>query len=347
VKDHPDKDAFLTLCVRYLSGEATSSERKTLVDELNVPSQKEYFESLQATWNSVPRPPAPLFDADSAFARLKLSTPPVAKKPLATSRAKRRFRPAMWRRCAFAALAVSILCPLAYQFLDIGAPREEQWVERRNEKGERSAFAMTDGTRVTLNSDSVIWLASESSSAPRRVRLNGEALFEVTHNDKQPFIVETGQLRVTVLGTRFNVGCYEDGGPETISLLEGSLRVSHIDADGQVHETMLSPGEQYTFEEGSDTGTVGTFDADSIVAWTRDLMIFKEEHLDSVARKLERRFGIPVILDNPAIAQQTLTGRFDRESLDDILTVISFASGLNFEVVRNSGHISKIIISQD
>lgn len=134
-----------------------------------------------------------------------------------------------------------------------------------------------------------------------------------------------------------------------MALVEGSVRVSNSakDSSGQTGELLLQPGQSYTWNRKSGEAHVAGFDEKSLLAWLDGRMVFKSTPLSTVARSIERRFGIEVYMENADIGNAMLTANFEKESLEDILQLISIATGLHYAYIREPGHPERVVISRE
>ena len=108
--------------------------------------------------------------------------------------------------------------------------------------GQRANLTLADGTNVWLNARSEMRYPAVFTGNKREITLDGEAYFEVTHNEDKPFVVQTNKCNVEVLGTKFNVEAYSDSEDFCTSLMEGSVRVS--DKRNPSETLVLAPNQQ-------------------------------------------------------------------------------------------------------
>ncbi|SKD09081.1 FecR family protein [Chitinophaga ginsengisegetis] len=193
-------------------------------------------------------------------------------------------------------------------------------------------IVLKDGTEVWLNSLSSLRFPYAFRGSNREVYLSGEAYFKVAKNEHQPFIVHAGETTVEVLGTSFNIQAYEPGNVTT-SLVEGAVVSSRKDL-----KVKLSPGYQSVYEDGKFTTT--SFDTYNTLSWMDGTTHFRDEKLSSIAVIISRWFEVPVIFDNPALANETLSGAIDkRKPLDVFLTNIAISSGVQYYYKGNVLHL--------
>lgn len=193
-------------------------------------------------------------------------------------------------------------------------------------------IVLKDGTEVWLNSQSSLRFPYAFKGGNREVYLSGEAYFKVAKNEQQPFIVHAGETRVEVLGTSFNIHAYEPA-KVTTSLVDGAVVSSKEDI-----KVKLSPGYQSVYEDGKFVTT--SFDTYNTLSWMDGTTHFRDEKLSSIAVIISRWFEVPVIFDNPALANETLSGAIDkRKPLDVFLTNIAISSGVQYYYKGNVLHL--------
>jgi len=195
--------------------------------------------------------------------------------------------------------------------------------------GIRSRIVLPDSTRVWLNSGSSIRYRLPFTNGSREINLSGEAYFEVTHDQSNPFSVHTGRSKVEVLGTSFNIKAYEEEPEVEVVLIEGKLRFK---AGMKEEEVVLSPGERAVFEK--DKGiTVRREPLEKYAAWRFGKLVFDETPMKDVARDLERWFGIKVILTDPRLNEYRFTTTFENQSLQQVLELLELSSPIKSSYV--------------
>lgn len=194
-------------------------------------------------------------------------------------------------------------------------------------KGGQYQVTLADGTKVWLNAATVLRYPQKFANDARTVELEGEAYFEVARNEKAPFVVRTKNQSVQVLGTHFNVNSYKDDQISTVSLLEGSVKVSLPNEISQI----LKPGQQsIAHADRIDVQPVNTSEA---VAWKNGEFMFNSETLVSAMNKIARWYDIEVIVD-PQLRDIAIWGTISRyEKFDKVLELIMLVdSRIKFKV---------------
>jgi transmembrane sensor len=189
-----------------------------------------------------------------------------------------------------------------------------------------------------LHDGSVVYLAENTSlSYPerfntknRRVSLEGEAFFEVTGNEEQPFLIETRQATIQVLGTSFNL---KSDGEDHFELYveEGRVRVSPRltgtrSMELEQGEMLVYSGERFERSRPQDQ---------DLSAWRMSRMHFKDEPLENVLLVINRNFGARLQAD-PSISQRRLTVTFYRNSIPTIVELIGISMNLEVEEKADS-----------
>ncbi len=159
-------------------------------------------------------------------------------------------------------------------------------------RGGEYALVLADGTRVWLNAETELSYPSYFSGKDRRVKLKGEAYFEVTADTSMPFIVETKHLQINVLGTSFNISAYPDESHHA-TLAKGKIKAIY-----EEKQVILSPGEQALL---TDSGMiVHAVDIATYTSWKERRFVFKNKPLQEVARDLERWYNVRLTIRQDA-----------------------------------------------
>ena len=205
--------------------------------------------------------------------------------------------------------------------------------------GVKSDVVLPDGSRVRLNGGTRIVYPALFGDE-RRVEVDGEAYFEVEHDARRPFVVVTGQVVSTVLGTTFNVHAYSEDENYQITLATGSLLV---DGGPESRSVRLRPGEQGFFERTSGLLSLRRVNVEQVLSWQEDRLYFRAEPLASIARSLERQFNVDITIPDERLRRICFTGEFvDGENIHEIMRIISADSRIlcrsrknHFELYRN------------
>lgn len=190
-----------------------------------------------------------------------------------------------------------------------------------------------DGTVIWLNSESSLRYPQVFAGGERRVFLRGEAYFDVAHNEEMPFVVETDEQVVTVLGTEFNIYAYPEGDRIFSTLVSGSVRINIRSTDEDV---TLLPGQQAILDTGTARMDIATVDASEISAWKDGYFSLEKMTLEEVVHKLSRWYDAEFRFEDEAARTLTYKGSLARHTdLIKVLKLIQTISPVEFNYQKN------------
>lgn len=190
---------------------------------------------------------------------------------------------------------------LVYHALDL--PAEQVFNELIVPKGGEYRLCLSDGTVVYLNSESRLKYPAGFTGERREVELEGEAYFEVAPDKEHPFLVNTGELCVRVLGTGFNVLAYREENVSEVTLVHGAVVVGEAGK-----ETNLKPDEQFILDKSTGKTSVQQVDANKICAWKSGMLYFEGMALEELVIKLSRWFDVQFFFTAEELKQLKFTG---------------------------------------
>lgn len=193
------------------------------------------------------------------------------------------------------------------------------------------SLMLSDGSKVWINVGSSLTYPTSFIGNERRVKLTGEAYFEVIHNEKMPFIVQNGDVTVRDLGTHFNVNTYADEPAERITLLEGSVRISK-----NALSQLLKPGQQARFNnENGDIKVLNDVNMDEVMAWKNGKFIFdKNTDIYSIMRQISRWYNVDI--EYQGKINQRFWGSISKDvNVSQVLKILEATGGVKFKVEGN------------
>lgn len=195
--------------------------------------------------------------------------------------------------------------------------------------GKTSELILPDGTKVNLNAGSRLIYPEFFTDKTREVFLVGEAFFAVEHNDKMPFIVQTTDIRIKVLGTQFNVSAYpSDNIIETV-VAEGKIRLEQ-NSTGMFSETTdINPGQLAAFNKTERTTQLKTVDIQNYILWKEGLLKFESTDLSRIVKRLERYFNIRIKYSDPFFGNIKISGKLElADSRETVLKNVADAASV-------------------
>ncbi|WP_215223041.1 FecR family protein [Echinicola shivajiensis] len=184
--------------------------------------------------------------------------------------------------------------------------------------------SLTDGSQVWVNAQSSLSFNPQFSKEQRKVKLRGEAFFDVKHDPSKPFIVEAENSEVKVLGTKFNVKSSVE--KTTTVLLEGKVEFSQNDQN-----EILRPGEGAT-ADGSKLKKV-TVDMDEVMAWKNGVFLFEKSALSEVLDEVGRWYGFEISGAIDELKGKRFSGKIKRDTpIDQVLMIIQDVCPVNIQL---------------
>lgn len=193
-------------------------------------------------------------------------------------------------------------------------------VEKSN-KPERRFINLPDGSSVILNENSKIELSKAfNQNGKREVYLTGEAYFDIIHDGASPFIVHTGKISTTVLGTAFNIKASLGNKRVTVTVTRGKVKVG----DDEKTYNVIVPDEQMVFDQDLTLHVKKLVKAEQFIGWTNEDIYFDDVSIKDVVNQLQNRFKVSIVFSNEQIKTCKFSATFLKsQSLDQILNVIA------------------------
>jgi len=203
-------------------------------------------------------------------------------------------------------------------------------------KGQTYRFTLPDGTDVWLNADSKLTFPSAFDGKDRKISLTGEAFFQVVHNAKQPFKVESNGQSVRDIGTAFNIKAYADEPLTKTTIIEGKAEVTFQDKNsGQ-----LVHGQQAVLKD-KDLKIINV-NADDEIAWKNGLFVFRSEPIGDIMKRVARWYNVEVVFENPSLAHTRFSGTISRyEHISKLLDILQTTGELKIKIEQRT-----IVITQ-
>lgn len=220
----------------------------------------------------------------------------------------------------------------SYMVYESAPVPEVAWVEKSTKKGQKATIKLMDGTMVYLNVDSKISFPEQFAADKREIILEGEAFFDVSHNPKRPFIIKSGELTTTVLGTSFNVKAFK-GEPNNVTVVTGKVKVNSHGQNDTSNEVLLVPNQQAFYNGMLSKREV---DISQFIAWKEKVIHFEEVTLEEAVVVLERWFNVSIALEGENIGQCKISGKYINENLINIMKSFEYILGVEYSIEGNN-----------
>ena len=227
---------------------------------------------------------------------------------------------------AISVLAVSTLYSYN-QMVQMASPVAVQMNKITVPAGQRVNLTLSDGTNVWVNACSELVYPASFTEKTRSVSIKGEAYFDVAKDEKHPFIVQTEQCDIKVLGTEFNVQTDESGNIFSAALLEGSIELT--DKSNRNETVMLTPMTQAAWENGKMAiDSIRDLDA---FRWKEGLICFENIRFADLMKRFEKTYDIRILIQNNALEDYQCSGKCRvSDGVDFILQVLQRSRPFTF-----------------
>lgn len=268
-----------------------------------------------------PRPPKE-HSAEKSFSRLMARIQPDNNSIDIFRQRANRYR--IW----MAAATVAMLIAMSGWLYNIVSDSEPAFIVASNNTGIVQKVTLPDGTIINLNTCSRLTYPESFSGKSREVFLDGEAYFDVAHDKRHPFIVRAGELKIRVLGTKFNVNASTLVPQITATLIEGS-----IEAVTGKKNILMKPNQQLKYDTSSGRVSLTELtNANREIRWTQNVWVLSDTPLLDICQRLEQQFNIKIIIMNDELIGKSFTGEFyTNESLESILKTMQISTPFEYE----------------
>jgi len=243
-----------------------------------------------------------------------------------------RSRTHVWKSIA-AIAAVLLVCFIFYLVFTTTGSQLTLLSAPANQK---KMITLSDGSKVWLNASAQLKYPKKFDRKTREVFLSGEAYFDVHHDAAKPFIIHTGQIVTTVLGTAFNIAENKNTHVITVTVTRGKVSVAH----GTNQIGVLTPDEQISVNTLSYRHLKRSVDANKIIAWLDDEIYFDDITFENAAKQLAQRFKIKIGFSNDRLKRCRFSGTaLKGDQLEKILKVLCAFNHATYQI-KSDGNIT-------
>lgn len=209
--------------------------------------------------------------------------------------------------------------------------------------GKTSEIILSDGTKVYLNAGSRLVYPEFFTDKNREVFLVGEAFFEVEPDNLHPFIVQTTDIKVKVMGTKFNISAYPSDNIIQTVLIEGKVGLEQNNSRFFSESTELKPNQLATFVKSTKEIELEVVETENYILWKDGICKFESTDLNRITKKLERYYNIKFHYSNTMLGMIKISGKLGlNEKREEIMSRLATAAsvkitktGTNYYVISN------------
>lgn len=321
---------FKYLFQQFVNKTATSEES---VEFLSMMKREDYNEELQILLDEFWREPYSITPLGQARAER------IFNQIMASSQVNEKVQhhisgKRIWLKAVAAVLIIISISALLYKLeFQSSDSRMASVVKNNNlvkpDKPGRRFINLPDGSSVILNENSRLEFGGFNANGKREVYLEGEAYFDIKHDASHPFIVYTGKLQTTVLGTAFNINSNSQNGTITVTVIRGKVKVG----DKTHTFNVIDPDEQVVFDKELSPNIKKSVIAKNFIAWKNEDIYFDDVNIKDVANQLEERFNVSIVFSNEIIKNCRFSATFLKsQSLEQILNVIGEFNHIEYQL---------------
>lgn len=309
---------------RYLSGEITPDERKSLDSwRALLPENENIFQEYREVWTLI-----------SATGKSEIPDKEVVWSKLTSKmkilKTKQLYTRSFLMRIAGIAATIALIIGLSFSYftpIEKTSPLNDIIVKTQG--GQKSEIILPDGTAVWLNSGSMLTYNTAYGIENRSVKLEGEAFFDVTHNDKVVFEIISGDVKTLVHGTAFGIKAYRDEPAVDISLLRGHVTVHSVSTDKLLAD--LKPNQKAIISKNTLTSVIEACNVETENIWRYGKLKFEGESVAEVMNMISRWYGINISIKGQ-LKNDHYWFTIKTESLTEMLSLINRITPINYTI---------------
>ena len=285
-----DRDFYISLMYKELKGELSDSEVETLKAFYNESSaNRELRDEIQLSWmlsQEVSDVDEINVDVQTDLQKVKSTlnhTPQIEKQTAKVI--------PMWRRLAsVAAIAIPLMVGAFFLFRFLNQNKITTYQATNAIK----EIQLEDGSKVSLNQNSELEVAANFNETERNVTLNGEAFFDVAKDQEKAFIIQVDEMKVTVLGTSFNIN--ENDNHISITVISGTVKV-----ESETNSVTLNKNEKAIYLKKNKELSQNSIYNKNDTSWKTGVFTFRSQPIGEVLHQLENIFSKKITLEDSRI----------------------------------------------
>ena len=307
-----------SLVIKYLSGHCTEEEKEALLSWIKESEgNRIQFEALRNIWQGL----NPAFNPEEIDDQKALNS--VLNK---INKLHWTQHPVVvyWQRSA-----AILLLPLLLSLIYLLVSKEPENITLQEVFAPYGTFVevnLPDNSKVWLNAGSSLKYPTRFTKGSRKVTLQGEAFFEVESDPENPFTVHTARVDVRATGTAFNVEAYPKDSMTSVTMVKGRIGM----AINQQKRFDLFPGERASFNKNTLQCKIEKTDPYKWYAWKDGLMVFRDDPLEYVFKRVGQTFNVEIVVMDKEIANQPYRATFKQESLSEILRLLQLSAPIRY-----------------
>lgn len=306
------------ILIRILEETASDKDKKQFQEWMSTAENKAVFEKMQKIWKASNE--IEVFqniDVEADWAKVKAKSKPAGKA-------------INLRRVMSYAASIIVIAAVGFGYLFQTTPGFGKLASLKSEL-QKEEIVLADGSQIYLNKNSKLIYPKQFNTKSRNVVLEGEAFFKVEKNPAKPFIIESGNAIIEVLGTSFNVR-NETGGKTIVTVNSGKVSLKYKNSDQVVY---LTKGEKGVLEDTIVSEHMN--DEPNFDSWKTGVLRFKKTPIPLMLRYIENYYGLKITNRSSRIDTMSFTSTFDNASIDKVIDELEMQ--LRVKTVKKRKHL--------
>jgi len=321
---------YYRLIIKFFAGEISDNELIKLKTWLeSSPENRRIFDRENELWQEASfQTRVESYDNDSTWMNISSRAGLGRKKSASvTVLGKNNFR------IFIAAAAIATLVAFGFVTLWIASGRSSLQsaaglTKVTTNEGEKARIFLSDSSEIVLNSGSSVQYDRRYNISDRKVKLTGEAFFDVSTNPQKPFVVQLDQMNISATGTRFNVFSFSNENRIETTLEEGAIQVS-IRGKEPVD---VKSGQQVVYFVNTGEITVREVNTDTYTSWKENMLRFNDTPFEEVLRRIGRKYNVTFEVSNRELFDLKYTATFIDESIEEVMQMLKTVSPITYKI---------------
>lgn len=231
------------------------------------------------------------------------------------------------------AAVIVVTFGISYLLTDHPPVNPEQSVVREYRTTESSiaTIQLSDNSQIWLNANSGMTI-TEKKDGDVVATLDGEAYFEINHNEARNFIVDLGKIQIRDLGTSFNVKAYREDEQIVTTLVEGAIDIQNASGEKLVS---MNPNEYFRFYRSENRYTLNLIDTDLVTGWKEGKFVFLELSLREICDELEKWYNVEIVIDPERNRHELFSSVMKKSTtIKQVLELLKLTTGMNYRITE-------------
>ncbi len=313
----------------YLAGECSPSDQQVIGGLIQTDAEyRDAYLALKQIWDSpVLQPDTDTYNVDAAWSNVNRH---ISATPLKVVHSGPSQKHMAFRILKYAAGIAAVML-IFFSVFQVSQSNHKFIISSALKNGIAVPVALSDGSHISLHSGSEVKYPEKFGSDRREVYFWGEAFFEIASDPTRPFVIETGDARIKVLGTSFNVKAYPGAGITEVVVNTGTVLFYYVDESNNIlGQIVLHKGDKGIYNHTSHKLSRMLNDDLNYISWETGILVFNETSLDKVMDVVGKKYGVTFRMYDSELSRLKLTATFDNESLDSVLEILSLVHKLQF-----------------